>query len=164
MRSAPCTSASTTLKLSTKPSSLRMVTMATFIFEAGTSTVLCLATCALRMRVRRSAIGSVMLIFRLLPAGLGDARKRAFEREIPEADATQLKLAEKSPRPPAPLAAAASAYREFRFPNRFGDPCRRGHVHILPYQFLRNGMPRPARSALASSSVRAVVTMHTFMP
>src|SRR5262245_51386352 len=113
-----------------------MVTMATFIREAGTSTVLCLATCALRMRVRRSAIGSVMLISSLLPARLGDARQRPFEREIPEANATQLELSEKAPRPPAALATAASAYRELRFPIGLCDPCRRGHVHILPYQFL----------------------------
>ena len=31
-------------------------------------------------------------------------------------------------------------------------------------QFLRNGMPKPARRALPSSSVLAVVTMQTFMP
>src|SRR5262245_23433006 len=164
MRIAARTSSVTSLKLSTNPSSLRMVTIATFIREEGTSTVLCLATCALRMRVRRSAIGSVMFISSLLPTRLGDARKRAFQREVPEADPAELELPEKPSRPPAPPAAAARADRELRFPNRLGDPCRCGHVHILPCQFLRNGMPSPARSARASSSVLAVVTMHTFMP
>src|SRR6516164_8502374 len=62
MRIVPCAPSSSTLYPSTNPSSFRIVTMATFILEAGTSTCLCLACCALRMRVRRSAIGSVMLI------------------------------------------------------------------------------------------------------
>jgi hypothetical protein len=56
-----------------------------------------------------------MLICGLLPTRLGDARKRPFEREVPETDPAELELAEKPARPPAPLAAAARANRELRF-------------------------------------------------
>ena len=45
-----------------KPSSLRSFTTSSFSLEAGTSSRSCLAICALRILVNRSAIGSVMLI------------------------------------------------------------------------------------------------------
>src|SRR5882672_4222092 len=47
--------------------------MASFSFDAPTPTVGLPADCALRIRVRRSAIGSVMLIVRASPARLGKA-------------------------------------------------------------------------------------------
>src|SRR5512145_2651314 len=105
-----------------------MATIVTFIFDDITSSVLLRADCALRIRVRRSEIGSVMLIARPLPTRLGHSRKRALEGEVPEADPAQLELAEVAPRPSAPLAAAARAHRELRLALRLGDPCRRGHV------------------------------------
>src|ERR1700730_3167572 len=47
--------------------------MASFSFEAPTPTVGLPADCALRIRVRRSAIGSVMLIVRASPTRLRQA-------------------------------------------------------------------------------------------
>src|SRR3984957_12289195 len=47
--------------------------MATFSFEAPLPTVGLPADCALRMRVKRSAIGSVMLIVRASPTRLRQA-------------------------------------------------------------------------------------------
>src|SRR5580704_12113128 len=51
--------------------------MASFSFEAPTPTEGLPADCALRIRVRRSAIGSVMLIVRASPARLRQARDLA---------------------------------------------------------------------------------------
>src|SRR3970282_1626402 len=89
-----------------KPSSLRISAILTFSFEEGTSTFSCSARLALRMRVSRSAIGSVIDISsRLLPAGLDNARHLALEGELPEADAARLELPEIPARPAADLAA-----------------------------------------------------------
>src|SRR5258708_29630583 len=51
--------------------------MASFSFEAPTPTVGLPGDCALRIRVRRSAIGSVMLIVRASPTRLRKARNLA---------------------------------------------------------------------------------------
>src|SRR5580698_6443791 len=55
------------------PSSFSTLRMASFSFDAPMPTVGLPAACALRMRVRRSAIGSVMLIVRASPARLRQA-------------------------------------------------------------------------------------------
>src|SRR3970282_986686 len=98
-----------------KPSSLRISAILTFSFEEGTSTFSCSARLALRMRVSRSAIGSVIDISsRLLPAGLDDARHLAPDGELPEADAAPLGLPEIPPRPAADLAAGVGPRLELR--------------------------------------------------
>src|SRR5271155_5298685 len=67
--------------------------MASFSFEAPTPTVGLPADCALRMRVRRSAIGSVMLIVRASPARLGKARYFPAARSLAQLGARQAELA-----------------------------------------------------------------------
>src|SRR3954466_14595685 len=63
----------------------------TFSLEAGISTVSCAAWMALRIRVRKSAMGSVMRSW--LPAGLGHAGDVADVRELAQADAADPELA-----------------------------------------------------------------------
>src|SRR5277367_2338525 len=75
------------------PSSFRTLRMASFSFEAPTPTVGLPADCALRMRVRRSAIGSVMLIVRASPARLRQARNLAAIRGLAQLGARQPELA-----------------------------------------------------------------------
>src|ERR1700689_1136386 len=67
--------------------------MASFNFEAPTPTVALPADCALRMRVRRSAIGSVMLIVRASPARLRKARDFPAARGFAQFGARQAELA-----------------------------------------------------------------------
>src|SRR6266542_7045911 len=98
-----------------KPSSLRSSLIFTFSFEDGMSTFSCSARLALRMRVRRSAIGSLIdMVARPLPARLDHARHLALQGELPEADPAQLELPEKPARPAAQLAAAVDARLELR--------------------------------------------------
>src|SRR5271155_3688345 len=75
------------------PSSFNTLRMASFSFEALTPTVGLPADCALRMRVRRSAIGSVMLIVRASPARLRKARNLAAVRSLAQLRARQPELA-----------------------------------------------------------------------
>src|ERR1700693_4239302 len=67
--------------------------MASFNFEAPTPTVGLPADCALRIRVRRSAIGSVMLIVRASPARLRQARDLTAIGRFPQLGARQAELA-----------------------------------------------------------------------
>src|SRR5713226_8622477 len=67
--------------------------MASFNFEAPTPTVGLPADCALRIRVRRSAIGSVMLIVRASPTRLRQAWDLAAIGRFPELGTRQTELA-----------------------------------------------------------------------
>src|SRR5262245_43059894 len=67
--------------------------MAVFTFEEDMLTSLLRAVCALRMRVRRSAIGSVMLIRRASPARLGHARDLAAVHDLADLHARETELA-----------------------------------------------------------------------
>src|SRR3954470_2056881 len=79
-------------------------------FDAGTSTTSCCAWIALRIRVRKSAMGSVMDMRRLpLPARLGHAGDVAVVRELAQADAAHAELAVHGARAPAAAAAAVLA-------------------------------------------------------
>src|SRR5271155_5941184 len=75
------------------PSSFSTLRMASLNFEAPTPTVGLPADCALRIRVRRSAIGSVMLIVRASPARLRQARNLAAIRGLAQLGARQPELA-----------------------------------------------------------------------
>src|SRR5262245_28136484 len=121
------------------------------------STFSCSARLALRMRVNRSAMGS--LIMTESPARLDHAGHLALERELAEADAAQLELPQVSPRAAAQLAAVVDARLELHRALRLHDQRGLGHDYCS-----LNGTPRWARSALASSSVRAEVTMTMSMP
>src|SRR5262245_53221496 len=92
-----------------KPSSLSTLATAAFIFVEGMSTVGRSMRLALRMRVSRSAIGSVIMVCAPSPAGLGDARDQPVARQAPEADPADAELAVDRPRPAAQLAAVADA-------------------------------------------------------
>src|SRR5450631_1333253 len=93
------------------PSSFNTLSMASFSFEAPTPTVGLPADCALRMRVRRSAIGSVMLIVRASPAGLGQTRNLAAIGGLAQLGARQSELAVNTARPAGNGASIALARR-----------------------------------------------------
>src|SRR5215210_2299937 len=73
-----------------------------FIFECGISTVSCFAICALRILVRKSAIGSLTAI--RLPTRFHDAGDLPLVRQFPQADPAQPELPVVPLRPAAPLA------------------------------------------------------------
>src|SRR5205085_12087027 len=81
------------------------------MFEAGTLTVALATICALRMRVSRSAMGSLMLMESLLalPAGLDHAGDVAAEGELADLVAGQAELAERAARAAGDAAAVALA-------------------------------------------------------
>src|ERR687897_866982 len=82
---------------------LRMRAISALKFEAGISTSSRSACRPLRMRVRKSAIGSVSDM--VLPAGFGEARDHALVGDLPHADAAEPELAQVRARATAPLAA-----------------------------------------------------------
>src|ERR1039457_3320600 len=75
------------------PSSFNTLRMASFSFEEPTPTVGLPADCALRIRVRRSAIGSVMLIVRASPTRLRQAWDFTAIGRFPQLGARQSELA-----------------------------------------------------------------------
>src|SRR5579862_2870549 len=85
-----------------------MRAISTFILDDGISTRGCLASAPLRMRVRKSAIGSVVILSSL-PAGLHHAGDFSLEREAAETDAAHLELAKRAARASANPAAIALA-------------------------------------------------------
>src|SRR5262245_5721014 len=104
------------------PSSLRIVAMAIFTLEWGMSVRWWRAPTALRMRVKRSEIGSFIVSSRggararrpRLPARFRHARHEAEQGQVPEADPAHLEAAHVRARPPAAPAAVAVADRELR--------------------------------------------------
>src|SRR5882724_8548683 len=98
-----------------KPSSLRISVIRTLSLEEGMSTFSCSARLALRMRVSRSAILSLIDMVRLsLPARLDHARHFALEGELPEAERAELELPDEAARTPAQLAAAVQGRLELQ--------------------------------------------------
>src|ERR1700678_3256494 len=93
------------------PSSFSTLRMASLSFEAPTPTVGLPADCALRMRVRRSAIGSVMLILGASPRRLGKARDFPAARSFAQLGARQAELAIHAARAAGDRAAIALAMR-----------------------------------------------------
>src|SRR5579871_3360360 len=106
LRLAP---SSASLKLTMNPSSLRIRAISIFTLEAGTSTLGWRASCALRMRVSMSPMGSDVAIRRVLslPARLDHAGDFARERQFAKADAAQIEFAQIAARPAATEAAVA---------------------------------------------------------
>src|SRR5918994_6736171 len=72
-----------------------------FKFEDGMSTVSWAAMMPLRIRVRKSAMGSVMLMRSPLPARLGHAGDVALVGHLAQADPAQAELAVHGTRPAA---------------------------------------------------------------
>src|SRR6516162_3380346 len=81
--------------------------MAVFRFEEARCTSLLPAVWPLRIRVSRSAIGSVMLMRRPSPARLGKARDLAAAGDLADLDARQSELAIHTARAPGDRAALA---------------------------------------------------------
>src|SRR5689334_12234740 len=67
--------------------------MASFTFDAGIRTVARSVICALRIRVSMSAMGSLMLMLHLSPAGLDDAGDLPAHRVLAQLVAAQAELA-----------------------------------------------------------------------
>src|SRR2546426_12814421 len=118
-----CFLSSSTRKFLMKPSSFSNSAMRTFSLLEGMSHFSCSARLALRMRVSRSAIGSL----RILPARLHDARHLALEGELAETQATHLELSDVRPRASAELAPMVGARLEPR--RRLGLHDQRGLGH-----------------------------------
>ncbi len=116
---------------------------------------------ALRTRVNMSAMGSTVIYPASLPARLGHARDLAGERKFPETDPAERKLAQKSARPSAVLAAVAQPTLKFRRFLFFSD--LRGRSHNS-FTYCRKGIPKWRNSASPSASVRAVVVILMFKP
>src|SRR5712692_2180083 len=179
----PCGGASLTVTSRTKPSSRSTSHTFSFSFEAGRSSSSSPARCALRMRVNKSATGSVMLICyaprlavpvgtptrlclrpeaRGLPRRLDHSGDLAFQRPVPEADPAHLELVEERPAAAAEPAPVVRPHLELRLQCqalRLRDLGELGHDYAV-----LKGMPMYLRRARPSSSLFAVVTMVTFMP
>src|SRR5690606_13668342 len=85
--------------------------MAAFSFEEGMLTDVLFTICALRTRVNISAMGSLMLMYFLLPAGFGHAGHFAAHRHFAKFVACEAKLAEYATRTTGNDAAIALASR-----------------------------------------------------
>src|SRR5262249_2401356 len=134
--------------------------MRSLIFDHGTSTRSLCASDALRIRVRRSAIGSVNMRPPSSPARLGHARDLSAARELPQADPAELELAIEAAGPPARQTAVVGSHLELR-PARGLHP-QTGLRHCASQ--LLNGIPSARSRAFPSLSVRAVVTIETVKP
>src|SRR5580693_9055258 len=95
-------------------------------FETGTSTRWCFAVAALRMRVKKSAMGSVCIT--LLPARFRHSRDFALERHAAETDTAHLEFANVSAGAATDAAAIAHTDFELGLLERFGDFCGAGHL------------------------------------
>src|SRR5690606_3394875 len=106
------------------------------------------AELALRRRVKKSAIGSVIVMMslstfltwfpggpglwrsssrRVLPAGLAHARQFTAVRHLAQAHPAQAELAVHRVRPAALLAPGVGPHGELRLALRLGDQCLLGH-------------------------------------
>src|SRR5229473_7704455 len=95
-----------------------------FSLDTGTSTRWCLAAVALRMRVRKSPMGSVCIIFLwLLPARFHNAGYFSLERHAAKTDSAHLKLADIPPRAATNAAAIAHTHLELGLFASLGDFC-----------------------------------------
>src|SRR5688572_18513263 len=140
---------------------------------------------ALRMRVARSAIGSVMVMARIpwapggSPGRLLHARDLSLERERTEAETAAAELAVVGPRAAAQVAAVVLADLELRGPPRLHPQARpsqsslllvcrailpRGGRVLSSAHACWNGIPSAASSASACASSPADVTTETSMP
>src|SRR5215469_16278556 len=98
--------------------------------DTGTSTRWCLAAAALRMRVKKSAMGSVcMFLLSLLPTRFHDSGNFAPERHATETNTAHFKLADVPAGAAADTTAVARAHLELGLLVSLGD--FRGTCHLL---------------------------------
>src|SRR4051794_29791685 len=120
-----------------------------FIFECGITTSSCPACSPLRMRVRKSAIGSVIDIAGL-PARLLHARDEALVRDLAQADAAQPELAVVRTGTTAALAAVVVARRILVRTRLLDDLRGLGHYSLLS-ESSRVAPPSPSPSPSSGS-------------
>src|SRR5829696_1199714 len=113
-----------------------------FSLDEGISTVSWAAMIPLRIRVRKSAMGSVMLM--PLPARLGHARDVALVRHLPQADAAQAELLVDGARTAALAAARVRPGLVLRRARRTHD--LGGLCHEFLSRFLRPRRPGRSRT------------------
>src|ERR1700732_2781060 len=89
-----------------------MRAISVFSLDTGTSTRWCLAAAALRMRVRKSAMGSVCIV--LLPARFHDAGKFSLSGHTAKTNSAHLEFADVPPRAAAHPAAVSHPHLELR--------------------------------------------------
>src|SRR2546430_5005166 len=149
--------------------------------ECGRTTSSWYAEFALRRRVKKSAIGSVIVMGAeqpfspwflarpsanggswrepsCSPAGLAHSGQLAAVSHLPNADPAQTELAQHRARATAALAPGVAAHLELRLLRRLE------HQSLLGHQFSLNGKPRCLSSARPSSSLIAVGTRGMSMP
>src|SRR5882724_7526184 len=126
-RSVPGVFSSIRRKFLMKPSLFRISVIRTLSLEDGMSTFSCSALLAFRIRVRRSAMGSVIMSPPLLPARLDHARNLTLEGQLPEAEPAALELAQVPAGSPAELAAVVRPHPELGRAPRLHD--QRGLRH-----------------------------------
>src|SRR5450631_1693106 len=85
--------------------------MARFTFDAGITTLTFSVACALRKHINMSAMGSLMLIYALLPARLDHSRDLATHGDLADLVAPQTELAERATRASGHGAAVAKPDR-----------------------------------------------------
>src|SRR5690242_2213572 len=108
--------ASTTVVPARYPSATRTFARASFWRDHGTSTVDFRAVVAFRMRVRMSAMGSVIMV--ASPARLHETRDVALPDEVPEAEAAHPEATIERARAAAERAAVVRAHLELGRPRR----------------------------------------------
>src|SRR5262245_48167196 len=130
-----------------KPSSFRICTMPTLTREAGIEMRFFLMRFALRIRVNRSLIGSVIMVGSApLPGGLAHAGDLAAVRGVAQADAADAELAVDRALAAAHRAAGVGARLELRLALLLDDPggLRHGSALLLSGA-LRLGLLRGER-------------------
>src|SRR6185436_16596317 len=88
----------------------------------------CLAIIALRTRVSMSAIGSVIILYFLLPTRLGHAGDFPLQGQLAEAEAAHRESPEVRTRAPAQATPVSFADPELGGPDRLVDLSGRGHL------------------------------------
>src|SRR5260370_9226248 len=103
-----------------------MRAISVFNFDTGTSTRWCFAAAALRMRVKKSAMGSVCIT--LLPARFRHSRDFALERHAAETDTAHLEFANVSAGTATDAAAITHPPFKLGLLDRFGYFCCACHL------------------------------------
>src|SRR5437762_770576 len=141
-------SASTIVAPSRYPSSTSTRAISAFWRDQGTSTLALRALFALRLRVRRSPIGPVIIaVAASAPARLREPRDLALARQIAQAEATHAEAAEVRTRPATERAAVVGAHLELRRPRGLHHQRRLRHLASVS---LRPGTASRARAAGSS--------------
>src|SRR5947208_17190536 len=129
--------------------------------DTGTSTRWCLAAAALRMRVKKSAMGSVCIfLLTPLPACFHDAWYFSLECHAAKTNSAHLKLADIRAGAAANATAVPHTYFELGLLERLSN--FRRACHLLGSPGVRSGRPKPLSNSRPSSSFFAVVVMVMF--